>query len=338
MFGDAYYNVVGDPRHMYDAKGADQGQANIDGNKAIGRDLNGVQFRRVYFQLDNDLTARFATRFRIEMDGKELSSGGKLGVFVKNAYVQAKRVYPGADVYFGEISTPTYENSETFWQYRSVEKTMLDFLGLRPSSDLGLELKGFADPDHHLGYVAMMGDGMGQKNEIDRFKTWYFSLPLRFGDLHAEPYVDYQAMRVNPNKTAISDTAANNDQATYKIFLGYEFRRLGLGVEGFDRVNHLGAKPSAEPRGLSVFARGMLAPTFGAFVRFDGLMTDVRNDNRVDKQLWIAGVDWQPIREVHVMPNVEATQYIARGTGVVPPHHDLQARLTLYYLFSRPQS
>src|SRR6266849_6712444 len=38
MFGDAYYNLTGDPRHLYDTKGVDQGQANIDGKKNIGKD------------------------------------------------------------------------------------------------------------------------------------------------------------------------------------------------------------------------------------------------------------------------------------------------------------
>src|SRR5512140_3102004 len=175
MFGDAYWNVVGDPRHFYDSKGADQGQVNIDGKRNITRDLNGVQIRRVYFQLDNDLTARLATRFRLEVDGKELTSGGKLGVFVKNAYLQARSVYPRGDFYFGEVSTPTFESAEAFWQYRAVEKTIGDFWGLRPASDLGLELKGFVDGDHRVGYAAMVGDGNGQKPETDRFKTLYLA-------------------------------------------------------------------------------------------------------------------------------------------------------------------
>ena len=338
MFGDLYYNMAGDPHHLYDTKGVDQGQVNIDGKKNIGKDLNGAQLRRGYFQLDNDLTPHFSTRFRLEVDGKELTSGGKLGVFVKNAYLLSKSVLPRMDVYFGEITTPSFENSEAFWQYRSVEKTIVDFLGLRPSSDLGIEIKGFADPDHHLGYAAMMGDGPGQKPETDRFKTWYLSLPARFGDLRVEPAVDYQVVRVNPNLTAVSDTTVNNDQATYKLFAGYEFRRCALGVEAFSRLNHGGAKPNAELRGISVFGRGSIRPTLGAFARFDQFQNDVNKPNRVDFQLWIAGLDWQPIKDIHIMPNVEATQYLRQGTAVVPSHHDLQARITFYYLFSRPQS
>jgi len=338
MFGDLYYNLVGDPHHLFNASGVDQGQTNIDGKKNIGKDLNGAQLRRVYFQLDNDLTVRYSTRFRLEMDSKELTSGGKLGVFVKNAYLQAKSVVPRTDLFFGELTTPTFENSEAFWQYRSVEKTVVDFLGLRSSSDLGLEVKGFADANHHVGYVAMVGDGAGQKPENDRFKTWYLAVPVRLGDLRLEPYVDYQPVRVNPNLTALSDTTAIADQATYKLFAGYEFKRAALGVEAFSRLNHGGAKPNVEMHGLSVFARGTIRPNLAAFARFDGIQTDKNKPNRVDLQLWIAGLDWKPIGDVHVMPNIEATQYPRVGTGAPPAHHDLQARITFYYLFSRPQS
>lgn len=341
-FGDLYLNAVGDPRHLYNAAGADQGQVNIDGKKTIGKDLNGVQVRRVYFQLDNDLTARVATRLRLEVDGKELTSGDKIGVFVKNASIQLKSVYRRGDFWFGEIGTPTFENAEAFWGYRSIEKPIMDFWGIRSSSDLGLALKGYADPNHHFGYTVMMGDGNGQKPETDGFKVWYFALPIRFGDLRVEPYADYQPVRVNPNKTAVSDTTANNDVAIYKVFAGYEFRRWALGTEWFTRLRHGGAKPNAEARGLSVLTRGTLfstaSATLSAFARFDEYRSDVRTPNRVDVQLWIAGLDWQPIKDVHLMPNVEATQYLRRGTAAVPTHHDLQARLTFYYLFSRPQS
>jgi hypothetical protein len=341
MFGDLYYNLAGDPKHLYDSKGVDQGQANIDGKKNIGRDLTGVQMRRIYFQLDNDLTARVATRFRLEMDGKELSSGGKLGVFVKNAYLQVRSVIPRGDVLFGELSTPTFENSEAFWQYRSIEKTVADFWGVRNSSDLGLQLRGWLDGDHHVGYNAMLGNGAGQKPESDRFNTAYLSVPLRWGDLRLEPYADYQAVRVNAGKAAVSDTVVNNDQATYKVFAGYEFRRWGLGVEALSRVNHQAGKPNQEPRALSVFIRATLHPLLAGFARVDEWRPDQRAANRVDTRLWIAGLDWQPVKDLHVMPNVETTQYLRRGTATLPAnqsHHDLQARITLYYLFSRPLS
>ena len=326
LFGDAYYNLVGNPNHGYLASGADSLPANIDGAKVIGKDLNGVQIRRLYFQLDNDLSIRFATRFRLEMDSRSLTSDGKLGVNVKAAYMQARNVYPRADLLLGVLSTPIWEGSEEFWAYRSIEKTIGDFRGIGSSADVGLELKGFADSEHHLGYIVMLGNGPGQKPEDNRYKKAYLSLPARFGDLRIEPYADYEG------------GFGSRDRATYKLFAGYELKWLALGAEALDRVNHAASGVNQEPRGLSVFVRGAPTASFAAFARADFWEPDHRLKNRVDQQLWIAGLDWQPARDVHVMPNVEATQYVAKGTAVVPPHHDLQARVTFYYRFSRPQS
>lgn len=326
LFGDTYDNLAGNPNHGYNSSGADSLTPNIDGSRVIGRDLNGFQVRRVYFQLDNDLSIKFSTRFRLEMDGKSLTSDGKFGVAVKAAYAQARSVYPRADLLVGVLSTPIWEGAEEFWQYRSIEKTIGDFRGIGSAADVGIELKGFVDSEHRVGYVAMIGNGPGQKAEDNRYKKFYVSLPLRAGDLRFEPCADYE------------NAFGAKDRATYKLFAGYALKRLALGAEALDRVNHRPAGGNQEPRGYSVFARGGPAPAISAFARVDVWEPDHRLANRVDQRLWIAGFDWQPIKDVHFMPNVESMQYVAKGTGVVPPHHDLQARITFYYKFSRPQT
>ena len=329
IFGDYYDNLVGNPTHYYTSAGADTGKTNIDNNstsKQLGKDLNGIQIRRVDFQLDNDLSVKYSTRLRLEIDGKSLTSDGKIGANVKAAYVLAKSLVPRGDFYLGMLPTPTYETAEDFWQYRSIEKTIADFRGIGTAADFGVELKGAIDPDHHFGYSAMIGNGAGQKPEDNRYKKFYLALPAKVGDIRLEPYVDYE------------NASAAHDRATYKLFAGYDHRLGAIGVELLDRVNHIPGAANQNPRGYSIFVRTAPRPTFGAFARFDAWNPDRRLVNRVDSQLWMLGVDWQPIKDVHFMPNVEATQFQAQGTAVAPPHHELQARLTVYYRFSRPQS
>jgi len=327
VFGDYYYNVTGDPIHRYSAAGSDSDKVNIDNSIAqqIGKDLNGFQIRRIYFQLDNDLSVKYSSRFRLEADSKSLTSDGKIGVNVKAAYLQAKSVYRRADVFVGMVTTPIWENSEDFWQYRSIEKTVADFRGLGSSADLGAEVKGAFDPDRRFGYYLMVGNGIGQKTEDNRYKKVYLGFPVKIGDLRVEAYGDYEHV------------FGGLARATYKGFAGYEFRKAALGVEVVDRVNH---RPvgNQEPFGFSVFGRATPRPTLAGFARFDLWQPDRRADNRVDSQLWIAGLDWQPYRDVHVMPNIEATRFDAKGTSIAPTHNELQARITFYYRFSRPQS
>lgn len=329
VFGDLYYNLDGNPNHAYNAAGSDTLDTNIDNNpsRLIGKDLNGTQIRRVYFQLDNDLSARVATRFRIEVDGKSLTTDGKLGSFVKNAYLKLKAVYPGADVTIGMLNTPTFDDDEAWWGYRAIEKTIGDFQGVAPSADLGAALEGSVDSDKRFGYRLMVGNGPGQKPEDNRYKRVYFSIPVLLGDLHLEPYVDYEG------------AAAGAERTTYKIFAGYGLpKHTAVGLEWYDQVKHHIGAPNQEPVGLSVFARAMPTDLFGLFVRYDLWQPDKRLANRVDTNFFIAGFDWQVYKDVHLMPNIESMQYISKGTGVVPMSNETQARITFYYLFAKPQS
>jgi len=328
LFGDAYYNVVGQEAHSYTGD-ADILPTNIDGKtyppKVIGKDLNGFQIRRIYFQADNDLSAKYSTRFRLEADSKSVTTDGKISVAVKAAYLQAKNVLPGGNFFFGMLPTPIYENPEEFWGYRSLEKTIADFRGVANSADLGVEMKGFVDADHKLGYSAMIGDGTGQVPENNRYKRFYFALPLRpFEALHLEPYADYE------NQPGAAE------KATYKLFAGWELKKVALGTELLDGRLHSTTGAVAEPVGISVYARTKQMHKVNLVGRFDRWQPNTRAANRIDSDLYIAGVDWEPYHDVHLIPNIEATNYHARGTAVAPPNHDLQARITFFYKWSKP--
>jgi hypothetical protein len=172
----------------------------------------------------------------------------------------------------------------------------------------------------------MVGDGGGQKPETNRDKRAYVTLPLHVRAWRLEPYVDYE------------NIYKGKDRATYKLFAGWDVPHGALGWEVVDQVAHQPVGAYTEARGHSVFARVAATAQIAGFARVDLWQPNLRTANRLDQQLWIAGLDWQPVRDVHFMPNLEATQYVAKGTAVAPPHHDLQARITLYWKFARPQS
>lgn len=332
IFGDYYYNVSGDPGHSYNASGTDTAKVNLDGSpyangqpKVIGRDLNGVQVRRLYFQHDADLSIKYSTRVRLEADSKSLTSDGKVGLAVRNAYLQVKNVLPRTTFQFGILSTPIWEAVDEIYGYRSIEKSIADFRGLGSSSDIGVIFKGFVDDGHKVGFNAMLGNGLGNKPEDNRYKKAYLALPLQLTtDFRLEPFVDYEW---GPNGA---------DKTTYKVFAWYELRRAALGAEVVDRVNHRRTGGNTEPFGLSFFGRLKVAETATLFGRYDRWQPNTRATNRIDSDLYIAGIDWEPYKDVHVMPNIEAANYRARGTTTAPPHHDLQARITFFFKFSKP--
>ena len=292
LFGDWYYNTAGNPNHVYDAAGNDLGQPNIDGKNVITRDLNGLQFRRVYFQVDNDLSIKYSTRFRLEADNKSLTSDGKVGVAVKSAYMKVRNVYPRADMYFGIIATPTFENSEDIWQFRALEKTIADFRGLAPSADAGIGLKGFADAQHVVGYQFMVGNGAGNKPETNRAKRVYFSLPVHWKNVRLEPYVDYEN---------IFDA---KDKATYKVFADYDFKRANVGYEYVEQVSHKPVGVYGYAVGHSLFARWAARPTLAAVARVDLWAPDQnsaqpRQPAAVHRRLRLAAVQGRALRTQH---------------------------------------
>jgi hypothetical protein len=332
IWADAYYNVTGDPEHRYNSSGADSANAHIDGSyssngqpKLIGRDLNGLLIRRIYFQHDADLSIKYSTRFRLEVDSKSLTSDGKIGVNVKTAHFMVKSLVPRGNFLVGVLGTPVWETSEEAWAYRSIEKTIADFRGLGGSTDIGAQLKGFADEGHKVGYNLMLGTGTGQKPENNRYKKVYFGLPLRpTTDFVIEPYVDYEWV------------PGGADLATYKLFVGYDTRMFNLGAELVDRVAHTTSGPNKEPFGLSFFGRYKMKENAKLFARYDRFQPNTRAADRVDADYYIAGLDWSPYKDVSIMPNVLATQYRARGAAEAPPHHDVQARVTFNVKFSKP--
>ena len=147
--------------------------------------------------------------------------------------------------------------------------------------------------------------------------------PAKGEGLTLEPYVDHE------------DFPGAAERSTYKALAGYEFKMLTIGGEVVDQIRHTGGAKT-EPFGVSVFARGKMGSTLSGYARFDRWQPNTRAANRVDSDLYIAGLDWEPHKDVHLMPNVVATQYHARGTAVGPPNHDLQARITVYYRWSKP--
>ncbi|MGE5497856.1 MAG: hypothetical protein ACM3Q2_07295, partial [Syntrophothermus sp.] len=165
MFGDYFYN--------------------IDQKDSSKKNLNGFQFRRIYVTTDYTISESFDTRFRLEADqsASSLTSGGKIGVMVKDAYLKWKNIFQGSDFYFGISPTPEIETAESFWGYRSLEKTITDLNGIISSRDLGVDLRGKFDESGTIKYWVKIGNNSGNAPEVNKYKRFYGMLqfmPLNF--------------------------------------------------------------------------------------------------------------------------------------------------------------
>ena len=132
MFGDYFYNI------LRDSTISDIPNTALSGKK----DLNGFQFRRIYFTYDYKISDKFSTRFRLESQTQAGVDNTLFVVFIKDAYLQWKEVFDGINLIFGIQPPPTYTVSESVWKYRSLEKTIMDLSKISSSRDFGISLKG----------------------------------------------------------------------------------------------------------------------------------------------------------------------------------------------------
>ncbi len=210
---------------------------------AAEQDRNAFQFRRIYFTFENNVTQNIKVRFRLESEHASYGSATKINPFVKHAYLEWTNLIPQHRIYFGLAETNAFKNSEEYWGYRSIEKTIMDLQKICSSSDMGFAIRGdmFNNTVHHW-LTIFNGPGCGS-SEIDRFKKIGYALwltPMR--GLILEGYFDFESQDPTGKQTAANlssakDYAASTGYTTLKGFVGYDHPRFTVGAEAFWRTN-----------------------------------------------------------------------------------------------------
>ena len=309
MFGDYFYNAV-----------RDTGISSLS-NVANGgkKELNGFQFRRIYFTYDYDISESFITKFRLEADQDANTSNGKIGVFVKDAYLQWKNIFKGSDLVFGIQPTPAYEVSEGIWGNRFLEKTIMDLRGIVASRDIAVSLKGKFDSQGMFKYWLMIGNNSGNKPETDKYKRYYAHIqysPIKqvtatlYADLIARPNINDPASNSNPPATI-----PNND-LTFAFFIGYKEKdAYTFGVETFLNTRQNGIIRGTDKKdktglGISAFASYNFSKGLSLVGRYDYFDPNTDTDAKGDIRNWfIFSLNYKPDDKVTISPNVIIETY-----------------------------
>ena len=315
MFGDAFYNID-----------------NIDITK---KDLDGFQFRRIYITTDYIISEDFDARFRLDADqsSNSLTAGGKLGVMVKNAYLKWKNIFNGSDLFFGISPTPTYAISEAAFEYRALEKTIMDLFGIATSSDFGVDLRGKLNENGTVNYWLKIANNSFNGPETNKYKRFYLNIQLKPSDnFMATLYGDYasQAEKLDP----FDNQSKSNNQVVGAVFLNYkQSEGYSIGVESFYRlIQHNFIESVDKPLqnqngyGISVWARGNISEKVGLVGRFDNFDPNLDASNDAIS-FYLAGIDFRPAKKVSIIPNVELFTYQGKSSK------DLTGRVTFYYKF-----
>jgi hypothetical protein len=314
MFGDYFYNA-----------------ANHDSSL---KDLNGFQFRRIYITTDYTISDNFSSRFRLEADQGEITNNGKITTMVKDAWLKWKDIFSGSDFIFGISPTPAFDVSEGAWGHRYLEKTIMDLAGAVPSRDLGIDLKGKFDNDGKAKYWVKIGNNSGNAPEVNKYKRFYGLLEFDLSqNFLFTVYGDYTS---NPQILDPLDHQKKDNSAFVAAgFLNYKQKgSFGIGVEGFMKSQQnqapnsdLTSLTSQNGFGVSLWAYVNFTETVQLVGRFDTIdpNTDKEKDGR---NLILAGLQFNPVKNVSITPNVEVFSFQADGLD-----SDVTPRITFNWEF-----
>jgi hypothetical protein len=332
MFGDYFYNI------LRDSLINDLNNKALDGEK----DLNGFQFRRIYFTYDYKISDQFSTRFRLESQTSVNVNGTIFTAFIKDAYLNWKNIFEGSNFIFGIQPPPTYAVSEEFWDYRSLEKTIMDLRGIASSRDFGASLKGRLNSSGSVKYWLMYGNGNTNGSEGDKFKRAYTHIDLQPSkEFRLTLYGDY---RFKPEKEYTQvDQSFNNDALTSALFLGYQNNdNFRVGAESFWQIfyNDLIQTEADTYKimnrnalGLSLFGWLKFTESIVGIGRYDYYDPNFSGDYKGDsRNYFILGLSFRLHEKVTITPNFQLETYEkpVNGPSIDP---SLTGRITFYYEF-----
>lgn len=344
-FGDYYYKGHSDSLN--------RGGSNQYTGIPEGR--NAFQFRRVYLGYDYYISTKFTAQVLLAAeDANDALQSNKYAFYVKYANIRWKDILPRTDLIIGQTSTPAFAmSSEPVWGYRSIEKTIAD-LRKTPSYDLGAEIQGKIDAAGNYGYDLMVGNGTGAKPETNNFKHFYGDVYAKFFNqrLMIDLYGDYERLNWQPG--------FHHARSMEKLFVSYSAPVITVGAEGFitqsqndvtafnnktlmaDTLNGLAT-------GISLFVHGpIIKDKLGFFARMDQYNPDTKYDNMgyskyasfsanygpdTKERFITAGLDFTPVKNVHLMPNIWYNGYANQGTQGSMKDYDLVYRLTFYFIY-----
>ena len=324
--GNIHGLIVGD--YFYKSGGDQQpfGDSLTQYSQPIARDFQAFQIRRLHLFYDYTISERFFTRFQLEGNNRSLEPGGRQGLYVKTAYGEWRNIVRGSNLLLGLVPTPTWSSVEGIWGFRSIEKTITDARYLGNGSDMGALMRGSVPARIPLTYAIMIGNGSGQKPEINRFKKYYGMVSMApVGPLRIEFYADHEPAADNMNRT------------TLKGFISYQEPEFMAGAELLQQTQRHQDPVLGDVAvfGISMYSWYKPADEYKVFVR-----ADYYDPNRFDPHtgfrefFFSIGLDYAPAKEFHCMPNLWVNAFADKSGFNRHKDADIVPRITFFFLFN----
>jgi hypothetical protein len=357
VFGDYFYNAARDTIFN---------RTNLPAAAVSGPKSNqGWMLRRINLTYDYDINEQFSTRVRLEADGSntsEVDGNNKIAFYVKHAFLRWNNVFSGSNLIVGIQPTFGYEVSESYWGFRSVEKTQMDLRGILSSTAFGFALRGKLDDAGTFNYSVMAanrGAGMnpkdnsvasvtGQSDKYNVYSAMLLYKPTK--ELSVNVYGDFrpQAPVNDPTSTTTPKSTVAHNILTTEAFVGYQVAdQFSVGAEMTMMMtgdNYADPAATTTPKplkgqtalGLSFFGTYYFDPMWGVLVRYDRY--DPKTGSDVTEQgdsrgYLIAGLIIKPHKNVTIIPNIQMESYESIPNASYSFDSSVNARLTFQVKF-----
>lgn len=245
---------------------------------------------------------------RVVIDGAAgHSTNNKLEVYLRNAYLNW--CDKGFDVYVGEIGMLKFATQEKFWGHRYVMKSFQDENKMSASVDVGLTAKYAFTSNLSADLTIVNGEGYKEvkKDNSNRYGLGLTYQPINSITLRAvgDLYNESADMRDSLPEGVLTVDYAN--EYSLSLFGGYKDKIVTAGVE-YAHVFNKGFIQDKEVYGFSVYSTVKIAPKWQVYARYDNLDSSSPSNfgtewNDRDGQAMIAGVQFQPLKQLKISPN-----------------------------------
>jgi hypothetical protein len=296
------------------------------------KNANGFWFRRIYFTYDHSITEMVSVRLRLEMNsaGDFSKTSAALTPYVKDAFLKWK-INQNHTLLLGLSEVPSLGVVEPVWGYRFLEKTPLDLQKWISSRDFGVALQGNLVSGGKVKYHLMLGNGSGEKSEVNQGKKIMTAVSFYPVDhIILEAYGDW------------TDETGATDYYTYQGFAAYKTEQYTLGLQAAQQIRQAPSQADKNFTLASAFLTVKAADKITLVGRVDRLFeaggslaakqSYLPFDPTAKSTLLIAAIDYAPLPDVHLTPNVEIIMYDKNDAGITPDS-DVLVRLTFYYQF-----
>lgn len=306
LYGSSYVVAQEQPSFQPSGKTIMRIFSNFNTEYSNGATRSAFELERAYLGYQYQFTENLSSRVLFDITVPK-DANSEFTLHVKNAFVSYRENQ--LELTFGMIPTLQVGMQEDFWGYRYLLKSHQDLYKMVSTADIGLSAA-YAMFDKKIGADLSIINGETYKHvQADNYFKTAFGLTLKpIKDLTLRAVYDFMGTQ--------------NAQTSVITFLAYKLGKHSLGVE-YNLQQNVGMQNGKDYWGTSVYCTVAPAKHFEIFGRFDYLSSntlDGASENwnaSKDGQLWVAGLEYNPLKGLKITPNYRYHQTALAGAKPV---------------------